>query len=503
MAHPPSCNFWPTRNTSTWGDLPTTNFPRRLRWIQTSFPNWKGSDDRGFQWDNLFDGSADGPAPPYDILPIWVTHPSLMENDEICRERVQTSASDCRDAVGGPELKAAFWDHVHFDPERNRPRFPGGPIEIKGDITRRRGKSGKRRRRKRFLFTLLALVFAAVAVVAVVATVSSQLHKETEDLGNQINDRLIQATERSTELGKRINELSQLQVAQRQKLDRLVAAMEVRASITDRQLVLMQKMIEKNRQMILRQATTTLAQFQTFKEVSEAELAIDRLVIQELTNLTGRAIFDSSKIYLTQVRSGTLQVREHAQQLAAYSNAYRNETEDIGNRLRASRLRLNQAQSEVDLSVKVWEEDLNRSVFINISDWHYTNVSVAPFEFAGGEEFMKNFGKTIEEMANGAGSLIESVGNGAGNLLQKGLGAIGGIFGQGLSGIFSGLGSILLPLGLALGAVIILFCCIRYHSMCCPKLKSNVQRRNTSAQLTMYITSAPSYTKNHRPIVRR
>lgn len=248
----PSCNFWPVKNASKCGDLPTWNFPDRVRWVQASFSERFGADEPGlYPWNGLFDGEPTRPSLPYNILPLFLTHPSLSKGDEDCQRRVRMNKDICRDAVGGPYLKAAFWDQIHFDPEHNRPRFPGGPIEIKGDISRSVSGKGKKRRRKRFLFTFLLLIFAAVATVAVVATVSSKLHDETVDLSNQINDRMLQATERSVELRKRINELSQLQTAQQQKLDRMIANMETKASLTDRRLVLMQKMIEKNRQLIL------------------------------------------------------------------------------------------------------------------------------------------------------------------------------------------------------------------------------------------------------------
>ena len=61
----------------------------------------------------------------------YLTYPSMVKGDKTCFQRVKNDAT-CNNLVERVLQKLAFYDHVHFDPAQNKPKFPSSPVRLYG-----------------------------------------------------------------------------------------------------------------------------------------------------------------------------------------------------------------------------------------------------------------------------------------------------------------------------------------------------------------------------------
>ena len=73
----------------------------------------------------------DGPVKMSDYHNQYLTYPSMVKGDKTFLQRVKINPI-CNSLVGGVLQKLAFYDHVHFDPTQNKPKFQSSPVRLYG-----------------------------------------------------------------------------------------------------------------------------------------------------------------------------------------------------------------------------------------------------------------------------------------------------------------------------------------------------------------------------------
>lgn len=480
-------NFHPS--ITVWTDesgVDEPSLPEKIKWILPTFPNKFGRDFR----------DGDRPVKAPGVVPMFKYYPSLLASDQNCRRRIQRYAVACTTPVGGLELKLAYWKDIHYDSEDNLPRYSGKPLIVIGNGRNPLGKGqsavpGSRRRKKRFFFTLMALCFTALMTVAVTTNLQNMINRNVDDLTDQMNSRFTRIEGDLKAIADELNELSLIGVARANKLNEVIRNNMRREQTNEERFRVLSNMVMANRNMILAQVDNYLSTIQTVQKMSLAEISINQLVLRELQQLTAKPIFDKSKAYFVRLKDGLISLREHAQEITAFREDYINKTDQQGERLQNARLELQQIRNETEISIQNWQDDLNRSIYINTSDFGNENISFVHLDGIIGEKFFDDFGTAVKTVANGTGVIIRSVAEGAGEILTQGIDGVSGIFGSGLSAIFGNLTGILTPIIIVIVVIGILICVVKVYPIIFPKGKNapdKIRSRNNRAEMTTYTT---------------
>ena len=211
----------------------------------------------------------DGPIKMSDYHNQYLTYPSMVKGDKSCSQRVKNN-SICNNLVGGVLLKLAFFDHVHFDPPQNKPKFPSSPVRLYGSNGEISKPPDDPKRKKRqitggvvLLTFLTSIVENAITGMATGLTLQQEFDEKLNELESKINKRFAQDEENIRTLSNRVNSQEAVNVVRDQAITRaLTQTLTVQAiqSSTDDFL---QEEIDSNRRLLLQHLDTYLRQTQT------------------------------------------------------------------------------------------------------------------------------------------------------------------------------------------------------------------------------------------------
>lgn len=483
----PTANLWPSAINGLW----CAELPSRIKWLLPLY----AYDDT----PDLRDG------PPEKLsgnLPLYYKFPSMSKIDQACQSRVRANTKLCRDPVGGLEIKLAHFDHIHYDISNGELRFPGPPLIIKGHgRSEMRGidsSKPRKSRKKRFLFTILAMAFSALLSLVTSSTLQSEFNSKVEDLTTQLNTRFTLVESNLKEIADKVSQLSAITVSQGQKLNQVILNMLEHERVRDAQLEAVIAKVNENKNMIMAQADSYFSAIQTVQSMTIAEVAINELIISKLQNSTGKPIFDATKTYLIRIKNGLINLKEYSQKISAYESDYRNSSDHQGQKLKMARQKLKETRTEVEYRINVFQQGINRTIVLNATEFNHDNVTFIRLNGLVGKDIFQNIDNSIETVAEGASNIIKEIAHGTGSLIKTGVNGIGDVIEDGIGSIFGGLGKFLIPIGIALGALMIVFCLIKFFPGC-KTHKQAIEERNNHTEMAAFVTTL----KPHRTIVRK
>ena len=263
-------------------------------------------------------------------MTIYLTYPSMMKSDENCERRVRNNTK-CQTPIGGVQAKLRFWEHVIYDPAGNRRRFPALPMLIRGagnpkwDSMQLRAMSAykaditaQRRRKKRQFLGAAALSFASANRISI-TKLRTQVNARLKSMADQMNIKFAADDARLLKIANRLNDLQKNSYINEERLNDVIVAMIKREETTQREIQWLQGEVSKTQQIQLGELNTLLHTVRDVRAMSMAELALDHMIIQQLTNATGKPIFERLKIYLMRIQKGILYLKHYAEKIEKYS----------------------------------------------------------------------------------------------------------------------------------------------------------------------------------------
>ena len=328
----------------------------------------------------------DGPIEMSDYHNQYLTYPSMVKGDKTCFQRVRNNAI-CNNLVGGVLQKLAFYDHVHFDPTQNKPKFPSSPVRLygsNGEISK--SPDDPKRKKKQItdgvvlLTFLTSLVGNAITGTATGLTLQQEFDEKLNELESKINERFAQDEENIRTLSNRINSLEAVNVVQDQAITRALTQTLTLQAVQSSTDDFLQEEIDSNRRLLLQHLDTYLRQTQTLDSISIAELELDRLIISEVAKRSGINLFDNTTTYLTKITQGNLYLKEYAQETRILHSHLYNITVADKEKIKNLRQNLTSLTNETkDIIKMVRHADSLVPIPINLSEasWNPPNRDVA------------------------------------------------------------------------------------------------------------------------------
>ena len=407
----------------------------------------------------------DGPIKMSDYHNQYLTYPSMVKGDKTCFQHVRNNAI-CNNLVGGVLQKLAFYDHVHFDPKQNKPKFPSSPVRLYGSNGEIFKPPDDPKRKKRhitggvvLLTFLTLLVENAIIGTATGLTLQQEFDEKLNELESKINERFAQDEENIRTLSNRINSLEAVNVVQDQAITRALTqtlTLQATQSSTDDFL---QEEIDSNRRLLLQHLDTSLRQTQTLDSISLTELELDRLIISEVAKRSGINLFDNTTTYLTKIAQGNLALKKHAQETRILHSHLYNITIADKEKIRNLRQNLTSLTNETkDIIKMVRHADSVVPIPINLSEarWNPPNI---PINFTQTDITPKQL---ADNLLNGLGVVPQKVGG----LIKTGVDEIANITGSGIAQLLKPLLPILIPTAVIAVAIIFLCCIFQLHPKC-------------------------------------
>ena len=169
----------------------------------------------------------DGPITMSDYHNQYLTYPSITKGDNTCIRRVRNDTT-CNNLVEGILQKLAFFDHVHFDPAQNKPKFPNPPVRLYGSNNDISKPPDDPRCKKRqitggvVLLTFLTTIIIGNAITGAITglTLQQEFDEKLNELESKVNERFSKDEENIRALSNRINSLEAVNIIQDQAITR-------------------------------------------------------------------------------------------------------------------------------------------------------------------------------------------------------------------------------------------------------------------------------------------
>lgn len=382
----------------------------RLKWIQpTTAEGWTKH------------GTAQRLPGP---LPIYSTYPSMLSTDPGCQR--STSKPECLDPVVGPRNSIYFSPRrVHRDITGNKPYLPGMPIRLTPPPNHLAPTRSKRAAQAAMvIFSLLGLgvgLGVGAEVQIQLEVLKEEMNTNIDKLTDLINERFAQAELELTELARTLNERTLENDAQNERMAYILSTLTAKDEIQNQRLDLMDARISQNTDRITWQIDY-FANFSTsIHTLSAANMELEKIILQTLTNSTGIPLFDRSKAYLIKMSKGIVKIKEYATRARQKRDTI-TETEKR-HREQASLLRelLVDKMNESVEAVEVWvNESQKEHVLLNYSDWLRPNISFEHIEGPNGSIIVG----AVRHLISDTGTAPSEVANTIGATIGSGLGAL-------------------------------------------------------------------------------
>ena len=470
----PSVNVWQekghrerNKNTTMYRLSRTAvipNWASRIRWVKPLVAEVHPG----------FDGP---PVRVYEDFPLYRQHPMYLRTDRKCHQRVGGNRQ-CLTPVGGIATKMAFWDRVEYDPAENEERFPAPPIRLEGsikpDMKITRGFMGTadiaddavdvgQPREKRQLWELAVMVFGYVSLDSKINNLADEFNDKIAALTTSMNERFARDEVRLKQLALKINEQAYMTRANDQRITQLLIDSFKRESVREERLDQLQNEVDENKRMIFATLDMLLQTVQTTHTMSLSEMALDKLMMLELQNLTGKPLFDTSKAYLVRLADGALHLSEYAQEISVYKENQLRKTRRLAEEATRRRRELANMTALGEKDLDDWCEEFNdtKVMSINVTQWKEKNIT-APTIQLNSTDLAGNLMKGLGVV----GDVVKTVVKETGGVLKEGVGAVGDVVGSGLGALLKPLTSILIPVGIGIVVVILLCCLVQLHPDC-------------------------------------
>ena len=311
----------------------------------------------------------------------YLSFPSIMSDDPTCKRRTQMKLS-CHNLYGNIEVKLAFFTHVHLDPSGNSQVFRAPPLTLKGIKASQTRNMRRRKRQVTAGVFLLAAGLSAFASSVSGLSVEVVLENKIRELQDKFNVRFSKDEENLRRIATKVNTLQTSGIIRDQAINRILINQLKQQALDEVANDYLQKQITENRRLIVNNLGLLINITVHFRNITLQEAELNRLVITQLKNSSGTALFDQETVYLGRLSEGALALTPYAQRI------YRRETEEANEQTQrnhrfSSELHkqyhdLARSENESIIQIRI---DENRTVHLtpfNISspDWNPQNVTV-------------------------------------------------------------------------------------------------------------------------------